>query len=53
MNVEGLSVQRGVGHDPDAAAGGIGGGVVRGSQQNSNFQRVFNDCMRNRGHNVF
>ena len=36
-----------------AAAGGIGGGVVRGSQQNSNFQRVFNDCMRNRGHNVF
>ena len=35
-----------------AAAGGIGGGAVRGSQSNQQFQRVFNDCMRNRGHNV-
>jgi outer membrane lipoprotein SlyB len=35
-----------------AAAGGIGGGAVRGSQSNAAFQRAFNQCMRNRGHQV-
>ena len=35
-----------------AATGGIGGGAVRGVQSNQGFQRAFNDCMRNRGHNV-
>jgi outer membrane lipoprotein SlyB len=35
-----------------AAAGGIGGGAVRASQSNAAFQRAFNQCMRNRGHQV-
>ena len=35
-----------------AAAGGIGTGTVRGVQSNQAFQRAFNQCMRNRGHNV-
>jgi len=35
-----------------AAAGGIGTGAVRGVQSNQAFQRAFNQCMRNRGHNV-
>src|SRR5262245_17970765 len=35
-----------------AAAGGIGGGAVRASQSNAQFQRAFNQCMRNRGHTV-
>jgi outer membrane lipoprotein SlyB len=35
-----------------AAAGGIGGGAMRGAQSNAAFQRAFNQCMRNRGHNV-
>src|SRR5262245_58189257 len=34
------------------AAGGIGTGAVRGVQSNQQFQRVFTQCMRNRGHNV-
>jgi outer membrane lipoprotein SlyB len=35
-----------------AATGGIGGGAMRGAQSNEAFQRAFNQCMRNRGHNV-
>ena len=35
-----------------AAAGGIGAGAVRASQSNAQFQRAFNQCMRNRGHTV-
>ena len=35
-----------------AAVGGIGGGAIRGTQTNSAFQRAFNQCMRNRGHQV-
>jgi hypothetical protein len=35
-----------------AAAGGIGTGAVRGIQTQDTFKRVFNQCMRNRGHNV-
>lgn len=35
-----------------AAAGGIGTGAVRGVQSNQTFQRAFNQCMRNRGHQV-
>ena len=35
-----------------AAAGGVGGGAIRGTQTNSAFQRAFNQCMRNRGHQV-
>jgi len=32
--------------------GGLGGGAVRGMQSNAAFQRAFNQCMRNRGHQV-
>jgi uncharacterized protein YcfJ len=35
-----------------AAAGGIGGGASQAGQTNANFQRAFNNCMRNRGHTV-
>jgi uncharacterized protein YcfJ len=35
-----------------AATAGIGTGVARGAQTNSQFQRVFNQCMQNRGHQV-
>jgi outer membrane lipoprotein SlyB len=35
-----------------AAAGGLGGGAIRGAQSNAAFQRAFNECMRNRGHQV-
>jgi len=35
-----------------AAVGGIGAGTVRGVQSNQDFQRVFAQCMRNRGHAV-
>jgi outer membrane lipoprotein SlyB len=35
-----------------AATGGVGAGAVRGVQSNQQFQRGFNQCMRNRGHNV-
>lgn len=35
-----------------AATAGIGGGVARGAQTNAQFQRVFNQCMQNRGHTV-
>src|SRR5262249_6149247 len=35
-----------------AAVGGLGGGAVRGMQSNAAFQRAFNQCMRNRGHQV-
>ena len=35
-----------------AATGGVGGGAVRGAQSNAAFQRAFNQCMRNRGHQV-
>lgn len=35
-----------------AAAGGIGHGVQRASRSEADFQRAFNNCMRQRGHNV-
>ena len=35
-----------------AATGGFGGGAARGVQSNQQFQRSFNQCMRNRGHTV-
>ena len=35
-----------------AAVGALGGGAVRGMQSNAAFQRAFNQCMRNRGHQV-
>ena len=34
------------------AVGALGGGAVRGMQSNAAFQRAFNQCMRNRGHQV-
>ena len=34
------------------AVGALGGGTVRGMQSNAAFQRAFNQCMRNRGHQV-
>ncbi len=42
----------GMGAAIGAAAGGIGTGAVRGIQTQHTFKRVFNQCMRNRGHNV-
>src|SRR4030095_10237952 len=45
--------RRGGGGGPSGAAtGGIGGGAYRGVQSNQAFQRAFDQCMRNRGHNV-
>jgi len=35
-----------------AAAGGIGMGAMRASQSEAAFKRAFNNCMRQRGHNV-
>jgi outer membrane lipoprotein SlyB len=35
-----------------AAAGGIGQGVRSASNTEQSFQRAFNNCMRQRGHNV-
>jgi len=35
-----------------AAAGGIGMGAARASQSEAAFKRAFNNCMRQRGHNV-
>lgn len=35
-----------------AATGGIGTAVHRGTQSEANFQRAFNNCMRQRGHRV-
>ena len=34
------------------AVGALGAGTVRGMQSNAAFQRAFNQCMRNRGHQV-
>jgi len=34
------------------AVGAVGGGAIRASQSNAAFQRAFNQCMRNRGHQV-
>jgi outer membrane lipoprotein SlyB len=42
----------GMGAAIGAATGGIGGGAYRGVQSNQAFQRAFDQCMRNRGHNV-
>jgi outer membrane lipoprotein SlyB len=42
----------GMGAAVGAAAGGMGTGIVRGLQTQSTFKRVFDQCMRNRGHNV-
>ena len=35
-----------------AAIAGIGGGTAMGVRANQDFQRVFTQCMRNRGHTV-
>jgi outer membrane lipoprotein SlyB len=35
-----------------AAAAGLGAGTARGLGSNQQFQRVFTQCMRNRGHTV-
>jgi len=35
-----------------AAAGGIGRGAQQASRAEADFQRAFNNCMRQRGHNV-
>ena len=35
-----------------AAGGGVSGGVVGASQTEDQFKRAFNNCMRQRGHNV-
>src|SRR5262245_52232893 len=35
-----------------AAALGIGGGAMRASQSNQNFQNAYRRCMQQRGHNV-
>ena len=35
-----------------AAIGGIGGGATQGVDADNQFKRAYNNCMRNRGHNV-
>lgn len=35
-----------------AAAGGIGGGAKQGLQSDDQYKRAFNNCMRQRGHNI-
>lgn len=35
-----------------AAAGGIGGGAKQGIQSDDQYKRAFNNCMRQRGHNI-
>jgi outer membrane lipoprotein SlyB len=35
-----------------AAAGGIGGGAYKGISADEQYKRAFQNCMRNRGHNV-
>lgn len=35
-----------------AAAGGFGGGAYKGMSADDAYKRAFNNCMRNRGHNV-
>lgn len=42
----------GMGAAIGGATGGIGGGAYRGLQSNQAFKRAFDQCMRNRGHNV-
>lgn len=42
----------GMGAAVGAAAGGFGGGTTQGFSTEEAFKRSFNNCMRNRGHNV-
>jgi outer membrane lipoprotein SlyB len=35
-----------------ATVGAVGAGTSRAAQSNADFQRAFNNCMRNRGHRV-
>jgi outer membrane lipoprotein SlyB len=35
-----------------AAAGGLGGGAYKGLSSEEKFKQAFQNCMRNRGHNV-
>lgn len=35
-----------------AAAGGIGGATKQGLQSDDQYKRAFNNCMRQRGHNI-
>lgn len=42
----------GTGAAVGAATGGIGTGAVQAVRSNEEFQRVYKNCMRNRGHRV-
>jgi uncharacterized membrane protein len=42
----------GTGAAAGAAAGGLGGGTYKGLSAEERFKRAFQNCMRNRGHNV-
>lgn len=42
----------GMGAAIGAATGGFGGGTYEGVQSNRDFQQVFTNCMRERGHRV-
>jgi uncharacterized protein YcfJ len=42
----------GMGAAVGAAAGGIGYGTVKGAQSDASYKRTYENCMRNRGHQV-
>lgn len=42
----------GMGAAVGAAAGGFGGGAYQGYKSNQSFEQVFENCLRERGHNV-
>lgn len=42
----------GAGAAMGAAAGGIGGAASTGVNADNQYKRAYNNCMRNRGHNV-
>lgn len=42
----------GMGAAVGAAAGGFGGGAYEGFSSNADFKRAFDECLRNRGHQV-
>jgi outer membrane lipoprotein SlyB len=42
----------GMGAAMGAAAGGLGGATKQGLESDSNYKRLFSNCMRKRGHSV-
>jgi len=47
-----IAGEPGTGAAVGAAAGGLGGGTYKGLSSDAAYKRAFQDCMRNRGHDV-